>query len=253
MDNIRFEVSESIGVLTINRPKQLNALNRKTLSELNEALLESARRDISCLIITGAGDKAFVGGADISEMADMEREQAQEFSTIGNAVFSNIESMPFPVIAAVNGYALGGGCELAMACDIIMASKTAVFAQPEVGLGIIPGFGGTQRLALRVGAGKARMMIYTGEYIKAEAAFEMGLADMLAEKDELIESAMKLAKKIAAMPASAVSLAKAAIRQYGEKQLEYGLNMESELFGKCFITDAQKDNMRAFLEKRNRK
>ncbi len=183
MDNIRYEADGGVGILTITRAKQLNALNKQTLDELKEAL--EGLGNIRCLVVTGEGQKAFVGGADISEMADMDAEQAKAFSKAGSAVFSKIEDLRIPVIAAVNGYALGGGCELALCCDVIIAAQSAVFAQPEVKLGVIPGFGGTRRLARKIGQSRAMLMILTGEYVNAARALEAGLADRLCDGDAL--------------------------------------------------------------------
>lgn len=251
MENIRIEKKGNISVLTITRPKQLNALNRQTLEELSYALDEvSASGETKCLIITGEGEKAFVGGADIAEMSNMTESEAKEFSSLGNLAFSKIEFLRFPVIAAVNGYALGGGCELALACDIILASEKAVFAQPEVSLGVIPGFGGTQRLAMRVGLGRAKKMIFTGEYVKAKEAFDRGLADQLVQPENLMEEATALAAKIASQPAGAIFAAKAAIPYASTIGLEKGLELETELFSRCFTLEEQKNAMQAFLQRK---
>ncbi len=241
MDNIRYEADGGVGILTITRAKQLNALNKQTLDELKEAL--EGLGNIRCLVVTGEGQKAFVGGADISEMADMDAEQAKAFSKAGSAVFSKIEDLRIPVIAAVNGYALGGGCELALCCDVIIAAQSAVFAQPEVKLGVIPGFGGTRRLARKIGQSRAMLMILTGEYVNAARALEAGLADRLCDGDAL-EEAKALAGKIAKLSPQAVMLAKEAVRGREDEDLE------SVLFAECFSTQEQKDAMRAFLEKR---
>jgi len=251
MENVCLECKGKVGILTITRPKQLNALNKQTLEELGQALNEaSVLEEIRCLIITGEGEKAFVGGADISQMAIMSPEEAKAFSALGSAVFSKIELLHFPVIAAVNGYALGGGCELAMACDIIVASEKAVFAQPEVGLGVIPGFGGTQRLALRVGIGRAKKMIFTGEYIKAPQAYEIGLADQLATPENLMTDTLALAEKIASQPKGAMIAAKAAIPYASTIGLEKGLELETGLFERCFTLEEQKKAMQAFLDRK---
>jgi len=241
MDNIRYEADGGVGILTITRAKQLNALNKQTLDELNSAL--EGLGNIRCLVVTGEGQKAFVGGADISEMADMDAAQAKAFSKAGSAVFAKIEDLRIPVIAAVNGYALGGGCELALCCDIIIAAQSAVFAQPEVKLGVIPGFGGTRRLARKIGQSRAMLMILTGEYVNAARALETGLADRLCDGDAL-EEAKALAGKIAKLSPQAVRLAKEAVRGREDEDLE------SVLFAECFSTQEQKDAMRAFLEKR---
>lgn len=250
MENIRIEYKGNIAVLTIARPKQLNALNKQTLQELSQALDEITAGESKCLIVTGEGEKAFVGGADISEMANMTEEEAKEFSALGNIAFSKMEFLRFPVIAAVNGYALGGGCELAMACDIIVASEKAVFAQPEVGLGVIPGFGGTQRLAMRIGLGRAKKMIFTGEYVKAPEALAIGLIDQLVQPENLMDEVFALAQKIVSQPAGAVFAAKAAIPYASTIGLEKGLELETELFGRCFTMEEQKTAMQAFLQRK---
>ncbi|MDD5017804.1 MAG: enoyl-CoA hydratase-related protein [Eubacteriales bacterium] len=249
MGNIRVEIRENVGILTITRPKQLNALNREVLRELGQALDRVKEDDrIRCLIITGEG-KAFVAGADISEMAGMDKAQAHEFAVLGHTVFKKIETLPAPVIAAVNGYALGGGCELALCCDIIIASENAVFAQPEVGIGIIPGFGGTQRLGLRIGIGRVKRMVLTGERIKAPEAYAIGLADGLVQPEKLIEDTVALAKTIAAHPKNAVAAAKKAVQSSYSKRLNEGLKHETSVFERCFSTDEPKQAMRSFLKK----
>lgn len=250
MENILFEKREHIAVITICRPKALNALNSRTLMELNQALetiLED--RDIYCAVITGSGEKAFVAGADISEMKDMNVFQARNFGILGNMVFRKIETLKIPVIAAVNGFALGGGCELALSCDIRIASENAKFGQPEAGLGITPGFGGTQRLARTVGTAKAKEMIYTAGSIGSEEAYRIGLVNKVVPPDKLMNEAVALANKIAANAPIAVQLCKSAINRGIQTDIDTGLNYESEVFAECFATQDQKDAMEAFVSK----
>lgn len=250
MKNIRYGVKNQIGILTISRPQQLNSLNKETLGEFLEALdMIEKDESVRCLVITGEGEKAFAGGADISEMAEMREEEARGFSELGGRVMRGLEELQTPVIAAVNGYALGGGCELALACDIIIASKNAVFSQPEVSLGVIPGFGGTQRLPLRVGLGRAKLMIYTGEYVKADEAYEIGLADKVTESEDLMREAYAMAEKIASYPVEAIAAAKKAV-SYANTE---GFEKETKLFGKCFAAEGQKKAMKAFLERKKQK
>ncbi|EAX47035.1 Enoyl-CoA hydratase/isomerase [Thermosinus carboxydivorans Nor1] len=250
-DNIVVERDGAIAVIIVNRPKEMNALNLATMLELDR-IIRSLEDDqsVGALIITGSGEKAFVAGADISEMADMGAMQAKEWARLGQQVFSRIENFPRPVIAAVNGYALGGGCELAMACDIRLASEKAKFGQPEVNLGIIPGFGGTQRLTRLVGKGQAKLLIFSGDIIDAQEALRIGLVDRVVSADELMVAAKALANKMIAKAPLAVSQAKLAINKGVEMDSESGYMFESEIFGMCFTTADQKEGMRAFLEKR---
>lgn len=251
MENVIYEKREHIGLITICRPKALNALNSKTLEELNETLeMISGDKDIYCVIITGSGEKAFVAGADISEMKDMNVFEARNFGHLGNMVFRKIETLKVPVIAAVNGFALGGGCELALSCDIRIASENAKFGQPEVGLGITPGFGGTQRLARTVGLAKAKEMIYTAANINAEEAYRIGLVNRVVPLEKLIDEALSMANRIAGNAPIAVQLCKSAINRGIQTDIDTGLNFESEVFAECFSTQDQKDAMGAFLEKR---
>jgi enoyl-CoA hydratase len=253
MNNILFEENGPVGILTLSRPKQLNALNRQVLEALDETIDGVARGETTrCLIITGSGEKAFVAGADIAEMADMNGEEACAFSAFGSGVFARIECLPIPVIAAVNGLALGGGCELTLCCDITLAAEHAVFSQPEVALGIIPGWGGTQRLARRIGASWAKRMIFTGEKVKAPEALAIGLVDQVVDGTTLMDTAMELGRKIAAQPRGALAAAKAAINQGCRYGLEIGLEAETGLFKTCFASDEQKQALRAFLESRRR-
>ncbi|TCO67647.1 short-chain-enoyl-CoA hydratase [Caldanaerobacter subterraneus] len=249
--NIEVKIEKGIATITISRPKALNALNTETLEEL-ENVLEVLQNDdgVKVIVITGAGEKAFVAGADISEMKDMSVFEAKKFAELGQKVFRKIELMKKPVIAAVNGYALGGGCELALACDIRIASRNAKFGQPEVGLGIIPGFGGTQRLPRIVGVSKAKEFIYTGDMIDAEEALRIGLISKVVEQDKILEEAYGIAKKIMSKGLVAVSLAKEAINKSLEVDIDSGMEYEANAFALCFGTQDQKEGMAAFLEKR---
>lgn len=246
---LKAEYAESICTLTISAEKSLNALNSKILSELDD-FLSNIAADVRVLIITGAGDKAFVAGADISEMCGLDAEGGRKFGEFGSRVFQRIEKLPIPVIAAVNGFALGGGCELAMACDIRIASSKAKFGQPEVGLGIIPGFCGTYRLARLVGLGLAKEMIFTGKTVRADEALRIGLVNAVCEPELLMETAMALARQIADKSAVAVSIAKRSINEEYNRSLDDAILIESINFGECFSHGDQKEGMTAFLEKR---
>jgi len=250
-DNIRLDIQGGVATLTIERPKALNALNRSTLSELDAALRELAQNEeVRALIITGAGEKAFVAGADISEMAALTTAQARRFAALGHRVMHMIEALSVPSIAAVNGYALGGGCELAMACDLIYASERARFGQPEVGLGVIPGFGGTQRLARLVGRARAMELIFTAEPVDAAKAKEIGLVLEVLPPDKLIEHCRAVAAKIAARGPLAVAQAKRAIIFGVDADLRSANELERQAFAVLFGTEDQREGMRAFLEKR---
>ncbi len=249
MQNIQYKKDGNIAILTISRPKQLNALNRETLEELIAVLKENEQdSELGCLILTGEGDKAFVAGADISEMADMDESQARSYAELGLEVMGLVESMHCPVIAAVNGYALGGGCELALSCDIILAAENAVFALPEVTLGIIPGWGGTQKLVRRIGPGKAKHMIFTGTRVKAAEAVQTGLAEKACEAGKLMDDARELAVKIASLPKGAIASAKAAADAGSKNGTIAGQETETRLFSERFATSEQKDGMKRFLE-----
>ena len=251
-DNLLYERDGRIVTLTINRPQVMNALDRKTLTELHRAFFEFRHdHEARVLILTGAGDRAFVAGADIAHMAELTQEQAEDFARMGQNLTSAIEAVPKAVIAAVNGYALGGGCELAMACDFILASEKARFGQPEVNLGLIPGFGGTQRLARIVGRAVAKQLIYTGEIIDAARAREIGLANATYAHDELLAGARSIATKIASKGPLAVGAAKRALNRGYDLALEVGLEFESMLFGSMFKTDDMREGTRAFLDKRD--
>jgi enoyl-CoA hydratase len=247
--NISYEVKEHIAVITINRPEALNALNLDVLKELAQTV-ERAEADagVYVLIITGAG-KAFVAGADISQMKDLSATEAKAFGEFGNSVFYKIESMAKPVIAAVNGYALGGGCELAMSCDIRLAGTKAKFGQPETGLGITPGFGGTQRLPRIVGMSKAKELIFTAETIGADEALRIGLVSRVVPDEELMNTALDMANKIAKNAQIAVRQSKDAINKGMQCDMLTGVSYEAQAFAVCFATVDQKDAMTAFVNK----
>jgi enoyl-CoA hydratase len=250
-ENILYEKKDGIAYITFSRPKVLNALNRKTLEELEHAL-HDARNDASVrvLILTGAGEKSFVAGADIGELAVQEPVEAKEHALFGQRVSHLLETMGKPSIAAINGFALGGGCELAMTCTIRLASKTAKLGQPEVKLGIIPGFGGSQRLPRLCGKGMAHELCLTGEMITAEEALRIGLVNHVYEPSELIPAAEALAKKIVANGPLAVKFAMEAIERGVEMPQEEGLFLEASLFGVVCSTEDKREGTRAFLEKR---
>ena len=246
---IKYEEREQIALITINRPKALNALNSKVLEELDQTLDFVDTKKIRAVIITGEGEKSFVAGADIAEMSTLTKEQGEAFSKKGNDVFRKIETFEVPVIAAINGYALGGGCELAMSCDIRICSENAIFGQPEVGLGITPGFGGTQRLARLVGMGMAKQMIYTGQNIKAEEAKRVRLVNEVFPQNELLSEAIKLANAIAKNSATAVKSSKKAINDGMQLDIDNAIALEQKIFGQCFGEDDQIELMKAFLNK----
>lgn len=245
---LKIENNGAICTLTINAPKSLNALNSTILNEMNDAL-DNLPKDCRCLIITGEGEKSFVAGADISEMATLNEQQGYEFGKRGAAVFRKIETLEIPVIAAVNGFALGGGCELAMACDIRICSANAKFGQPEVGLGIIPGFSGTYRLAKLIGMGMAKQLIYTAKVIKSDEALRIGLVNAVYEQADLMAEAMKLAESICVNAPVAVAYAKQCINEEYDLAADEAIDFESRMFGKCFVTEDQKNGMAAFLNK----
>lgn len=248
--NILFKKDNNIGILSINRPDALNALNSHVLEELDRIINMVIDDDeVHILIITGEG-RAFVAGADISEMKDMDMFEARKFADKGLKLFRKIELMEKPVIAAVNGFALGGGCELTMCCDIRIASSKAKFGQPEVGLGIIPGFAGTQRLSRIVGLGRAKELIFTTDIIDAEEAYRIGLVNKIVPQNELMNEAINMANKIKSKGQIAVRFAKTAINKGIETDIETGQSIEKDLFGLCFATEDQKEGMEAFLKKR---
>lgn len=250
LNNLIFEKEGNIAVLSINRPDALNALNSKVLEELDNAIDKVKEDDdIHVLILTGKG-KAFVAGADIGEMKDMDPIKGRDFAAKGLDIFRKIELMEKPVIAAVNGFALGGGCELSMCCDIRISSEKAKFGQPEVGLGITPGFGGTQRLSRLVGEGRAKELILTCDIIDSTEAYRIGLVNKVVAAEELMEAAMEMAKKISSKGQIAVRYSKTAINKGGQVDLDTGMSIEKDLFGLCFASEDQKEGMAAFLEKR---
>lgn len=250
--NVILEKNGNIAIVTINRPNALNALNSETLKELDIVVDTLANDDeILAVILTGAG-KAFVAGADITEMKDLNTVQGRKFGILGNKVFRKLETLEKPVIAAVNGFALGGGCEISMACDIRIASQKAKFGQPESGLGITPGFGGTQRLSRLVGMGMAKQLIYTAEIINADEALRIGLVNKVVEPEKLMDEAKEMAKKIANNAPIAVKLCKAAINKGMQCDIDTAIAYESEAFGECFATEDQKEGMTAFVEKRDK-
>ena len=253
MGFVKYEVQGAVGILTIDRPEALNALNGEVLQELDRALDGVDQDSIRCLIITGGGERSFVAGADIAAMSRYTKEEGEAFSRLGNDVFRRIELFPVPVIAAVNGFALGGGCELCMACDFRICSENAVFGQPEVGLGITPGFGGSQRLPRLVGPGMALQIICTAKNIKADEALRIGLVNAVWPKEELMGQAMKLAQAVAANAPIAVRASKKAIREGLDLPMDEAVALEEKLFGSCFETADQVEGMSAFLEKRKEK
>lgn len=249
--NLNLNIEDKIAVITINRPQALNALNYETLHDLDCCITEiKGNKKVSVVVITGAGEKSFVAGADIKEMSQMNAIEGREFGRYGQEVFANIENLPQPVIAAVNGFALGGGCELACACDFRYASENAKFGQPEVGLGITPGFGGTQRLTRLVGRGMGKELIYAAGIIDAQEALRIGLVNKVLPQAELIPAVMKTAEKIKNNAKLAVQLAKVAVNRGIDADITTGVSYEGEVFGLCFATDDQKEGMKAYLEKR---
>ena len=262
MDYILYEVNSAVGTITINREKALNALNSQVLDELNATLDAVDLNTVRCLILTGAGEKSFVAGADIGEMSTLSKAEGEAFGKKGNDVFRKLETFPIPVIAAVNGFALGGGCEISMSCDIRICSDNAVFGQPEVGLGITPGFGGTQRLARLVSPGMAKQLIYTARNIKAAEAYRIGLVNqvvsaevneagevVVSAKDALMAAANKMAAGIAMQAPIAVRNCKKAINEGLQVDMDQAIVIEEKLFGDCFETEDQRAGMANFLEK----
>lgn len=251
MEFITYEVEGQIGIITINRPKALNALNSTVLEELDKTLDAVDLQTVRCLILTGAGEKSFVAGADIGEMSTLTKAEGEAFGKKGNDVFRKLETFPIPVIAAVNGFALGGGCEISMSCDIRICSENAVFGQPEVGLGITPGFGGTQRLPRLVGKGMAKYMILAAKNVKADEALRIGLVQQVVPAEELMPTVEKLAKGIAAKAPIAVQQSKMAINNGMNTDLRTGCRLEIEGFQQCFASEDRVEGMSAFVEKRD--
>ena len=262
MEFVTYEVKDRVGIITISREKALNALNSQVLDELGEAFDAVDLNEIRCIVLTGAGEKSFVAGADIGEMSSFTKAEGEAFGKKGNDLFRKIETFPIPVIAAVNGFALGGGCEISMSCDIRICSENAVFGQPEVGLGITPGFGGTQRLARLVSPGMAKQLIYTARNIKADEAYRIGLVNNVVKaevneageitvsaKDALMAEALKMAAGIASNAPIAVRNCKKAINDGLAVDMDKAIVIEEKLFGDCFETEDQKAGMANFLEK----
>ena len=250
MEYIKLAVEGNVGVLTVNRPAALNALNDQVIRELNEALDTIDLDTVRCLVVTGEGQKAFVAGADIGQMSGLTKAEGEAFGKLGNDVFRKLETLPIPTIAAVCGFALGGGCELAMSCDIRLCSDTAVFGQPEVGLGITPGFGGTQRMARLIGVGRAKELLYTARKVKAPEALAIGLVEGVYPVEQLMEEALKMAARIAGNAPIAVRATKKAVNDGLQVDMDRAIEIEERLFGSCFETEDQKNAMGAFLEKR---
>jgi len=249
--NLLWEVTDGVGVLTFNRPKVLNALDAKTFDELTE-VIELVERDraVRALVLTGSGEKAFVAGADIAAMSTMTPTEARAFAERAHRLFERLERLPIPTIAAVNGFALGGGCELSLACDLVYASENARLGQPEVNLGIIPGFGGTQRLARRVGRMRALEMILTGDHYDAPRAKQIGLVLDVLPLDKLLPHAVAQARKIASKGPIAVALSKRAVHAGADADLSVANELERQAFTSSFATDDAREGMKAFLEKR---
>ena len=250
MENVLLEKQGHVSIITINRPKALNALATEVLKDLEEVVATvEADKDTYCAVITGAGEKSFVAGADIVEMKDKNVAEAEEYSAYGNKIFRAIEQLHCPVIAAVNGFALGGGCELSLSCDIRIASENAVFGQPEVGLGITPGFGGTQRLARTVGVGFAKEMIYTARNIKVEKALAIGLVNAVVPQEELMATVLKMANGIAKNAPIAVAQSKKAINNGLQMDIDGGVAEEVKDFAECFATEDQTYGMECFVNR----
>jgi hypothetical protein len=250
---VKYEQDEMIGIITINRSEALNALNSSVLDEIGDCFDNIDINAVRAVVLTGEGIKSFVAGADIGEMSKLSKTEGEAFGKKGNDIFRKIETFPIPVIAAINGYALGGGCELAMSCDIRICSDNAVFGQPETGLGITPGFGGTQRLARLVGPGMAKQLIYTAKNIKADEALRIGLVNAIYTQEELLETAKKMAKGIAKNAPIAVRACKKAINDGLDVKMDDAIVIEEKLFGSCFETHDQIEGMSSFLEKRKEK
>lgn len=249
--NLLFAVEEGVAIITFNRPKALNAMNSETMKELYDAVIRCKNDEtIKAIILTGSGEKAFVAGADISEMKDLRPKEALAFMELGHETLRALETLPKPSIAAVNGFALGGGTEISMACDMRFASETARFGQPEILIGLIPGWGGTQRLPRLVGMGRAKELIMGGEQIDAKRAYEIGLVNQVFPADQLLDAAKKFAKKLAGLPGFAIKMAKHSINYGYDLALDNANRLETECCAQCFSTDDQKEGMTAFLEKR---
>lgn len=253
MEFVLYEQKGAVGIITISREKALNALNSAVLDELDKTLDAVKLDEVRCLILTGAGQKSFVAGADIGEMSTLTKAEGEAFGKKGNDVFRKLETFPVPVIAAINGFALGGGCEISMSCDIRICSDNAVFGQPEAGLGITPGFGGTQRLARIVGVGMAKQMIYSARNIKADEAYRIGLVNAVYTQEELLPAAEKMAAGIAKNAPIAVRNCKKAINDGLQVDMDQAIVIEEKLFGDCFESEDQKYGMSFFLDKNKEK
>lgn len=250
-ENLILEYQEHVAILKINRPKALNALNSATLHELSQAFSQIANDEgVRVVLLTGSGEKAFVAGADVAEMRDMNTQQARRFSQLGHRVMNQIENLAQPVIAVVNGFALGGGTELTLACDLRLAAEKAKFGQPEVTLGILAGFGGTQRLVRLVGSGRASEILFTGDMLDAQEAYRIGLVNRVYSQADLMSHALTLAHKIASRAPIGVRLTKSAIQKGQNMDIITGQAYEAEVFGEVFSTQDQKEGCSAFLEKR---
>ena len=249
MSFVNVDLQGAVAVLTIDRPKALNALNPEVLADLKAAFEGIDQNAVRCVVLTGAGDKSFVAGADIGSMSTMTKAEGEAFGKLGNDIFLMIESFPLPVIAAVNGFALGGGCELAMSCDIRLASEKAKFGQPEVGLGITPGFGGTQRLPRIVGLGMAKQLLYTARNIDAAEALRIGLVNAVIPQAELLDAALKMAGQIAKNAPIAVRACKKAVNEGMQVSIDKAVDIEEKLFGDCFETHDQVEGMACFLSR----
>lgn len=252
LKNLLFAVEDGVAIITFNRPKALNAMNSETMGELFEAVNICKKDDsIKAIILTGSGDKAFVAGADISQMQDLRPKEALAFMEMGQETLRALETLPKPSIAAINGFALGGGTEISLACDMRFASEAARFGQPEILIGLIPGWGGTQRLSRIVGMGRAKELVLGGGQIDAKRAYEIGLVNQIFPAEQLMDATKKFAKRLAGMPAFAVKMAKHAINFGYDLSLDNANRLEVECCAQCFSTDDQKEGMKAFLEKRN--
>lgn len=249
--NIVISIAQHVALITINRPQAMNALNPETIAELTAAIdnLEQ-QADVKTIILTGAGEKAFVAGGDVALMETLSPLQARDVALAAAELFERIETSPRVVIAAINGYALGGGCELALACDLRLASEQAQLGQPEINLGIFPGWGGTQRLPRLIGVSRAKEMMFTGERISAHRALELGVVDHVVPADQLMARSQELAKTIASKPQAAIRMIKEAVHNGMMMDQDKAIRYEAELFGSCFTTQDQKEGMRAFFEKR---
>ena len=249
MSFVNVDLQGAVAVLTIDRPKALNALNPEVLADLKAAFEGLDQNTVRCVVLTGAGDKSFVAGADIGSMSTMTKAEGEAFGKLGNDIFLMIENFPLPVIAAVNGFALGGGCELAMSCDIRVCSDNAMFGQPEAGLGITPGFGGTQRLPRIVGLGMAKQLLYTARNIDAGEALRIGLVNAVVPQAELMDTALKMASTIAKNAPIAVRACKQAVNEGMQVSIDKAVEIEEKLFGGCFETHDQVEGMACFLSR----